>query len=105
MRVCSINRRASVALIATSPNSLSTFLALYAVAGIAGSGQGPLGYAKSVASWFDEKRGLALGVTMAGIGIGAIGFVRDAVDQVRGQVAELRRLDPALNRASLPGRP
>ena len=62
---------ASVALIATSPNSLSTFLALYAVAGIAGSGQGPLGYAKSVASWFDEKRGLALGITMAGIGIGA----------------------------------
>jgi len=62
---------ASVALIAASPSSLPTFLALYAIAGIAGSGQGPLGYAKSVASWFDEKRGLALGITMAGIGIGA----------------------------------
>jgi MFS family permease len=62
---------ASVALIAASPNSLGIFLTLYAIAGIAGSGQGPLGYAKSVASWFDEKRGLALGVTMAGIGIGA----------------------------------
>ena len=62
---------ASVALIATSPNSLAIFLALYAIAGIAGAGQGPLGYAKSVASWFDEKRGFALGLTMAGIGIGA----------------------------------
>jgi MFS family permease len=62
---------ASVALIAVSPNSLPVFLALYAIAGVAGAGQGPLGYAKSVASWFDEKRGLALGLTMAGIGIGA----------------------------------
>jgi len=62
---------ASVALIATSPNSLLIFLASYAIAGIAGSGQGPLGYAKIIASWFDEKRGLALGITMAGIGLGA----------------------------------
>ena len=61
----------SVALIGFSPNSFAIFLALYAIAGIAGAGQGPLGYAKSVASWFDEQRGLALGVTMAGIGIGA----------------------------------
>jgi MFS family permease len=62
---------ASVALIAASPNSLPAFLTFYAIAGIAGSGQGPLGYAKSLASWFDDKRGLALGLTMAGIGIGA----------------------------------
>ena len=62
---------ASVALIAASPNSLPAFLAFYAIAGIAGAGQGPLGYAKSIASWFDDKRGLALGLTMAGIGIGA----------------------------------
>jgi len=62
---------ASVALIAFSSNSLPVFLALYALAGIVGAGQGPLGYAKSISSWFDEKRGLALGTTMAGIGIGA----------------------------------
>lgn len=62
---------ASVALIAASPNFLPAFLAFYAIAGIAGAGQGPLGYAKSIASWFDDKRGLALGLTMAGIGIGA----------------------------------
>jgi MFS family permease len=62
---------ASVALIALSPNSLPVFLLLYAVAGLVGSGQGPLGYAKSISSWFDDKRGLALGITMAGIGIGA----------------------------------
>jgi predicted MFS family arabinose efflux permease len=62
---------ASVALIAFSSDSLPVFLALYALAGIVGAGQGPLGYAKSISSWFDEKRGLALGTTMAGIGIGA----------------------------------
>jgi MFS family permease len=62
---------ASVALIAFSSNALPVFLATYAVAGIVGAGQGPLGYAKSIASWFDDKRGLALGTTMAGIGIGA----------------------------------
>jgi predicted MFS family arabinose efflux permease len=44
---------------------------LFAITGVLGSGQGPLGYAKCVAAWFDDRRGLALGITMSGIGLGA----------------------------------
>src|SRR6202012_3112065 len=61
----------SVALIALSPNSIFVFVMLFAVTGALGAGQGPLGYAKSVSAWFDDKRGLALGITMSGIGLGA----------------------------------
>jgi predicted MFS family arabinose efflux permease len=43
----------------------------FAITGVLGSGQGPLGYAKCVSAWFDDRRGLALGITMSGIGLGA----------------------------------
>jgi MFS family permease len=59
---------ASVALIATTPQSIIVFMLLFAVTGVLGSGQGPLGYAKCVSAWFDDRRGLALGITMSGIG-------------------------------------
>jgi MFS family permease len=62
---------ASVALIALTPKSIVVFLLLFAITGVLGSGQGPLGYAKVVSSWFDDRRGLALGITMSGIGLGA----------------------------------
>jgi MFS family permease len=62
---------ASVALIALTPKSIVVFMLLFAITGILGSGQGPLGYAKCVAAWFDDRRGLALGITMSGIGLGA----------------------------------
>ncbi len=39
--------------------------------GLLSAGQAPLPYAKAVSSWFDERRGLALGIAMTGIGIGA----------------------------------
>ena len=29
-------------------------------------------YAKAISAWFDDRRGLALGVAMAGVGLGAI---------------------------------
>jgi MFS family permease len=61
----------SIALIALTPNSIVVFMLLFAVTGFLGSGQGPLGYAKCVSAWFDDRRGLALGVTMSGIGLGA----------------------------------
>jgi MFS family permease len=61
----------SIALLALTPDSIPVFMLLFAVTGLLGAGQGPLGYAKCVSAWFDEKRGLALGVTMSGIGIGA----------------------------------
>ena len=38
--------------------------------GLAGSGTGGVAYAKVVTNWFSRRRGLALGMTMAGVGLG-----------------------------------
>jgi MFS family permease len=59
---------AGVSLTTASP---AVLILLYAVLGIAGAAQAPLPYVKSVAAWFDDRRGLALGIAMAGVGIGA----------------------------------
>jgi len=61
----------SIALVALTPNSVVVFMLFFAITGLLGSGQGPLGYAKCVSAWFDDRRGLALGITMSGIGVGA----------------------------------
>jgi MFS family permease len=61
----------SVALIALTPKSIVVFMLSFAITGVLGAGQGPLGYAKTVSAWFDDRRGLALGITMSGIGLGA----------------------------------
>lgn len=58
---------ASVAFFATT---LTSFIVIYAIMGIGAAGQTPLPYAKAVSTWFDEKRGLALGVAMSGVGVG-----------------------------------
>lgn len=58
---------ASVAFFATT---LTSFIIIYAIMGIGAAGQTPLPYAKAVSTWFDEKRGLALGVAMSGVGVG-----------------------------------
>jgi len=54
------------------PDSATAFLAVYAIMGIFAAGQTPLPYAKAVSGAFDTKRGLALGVTMAGVGLGTV---------------------------------
>jgi len=59
---------ASVALVPASP---AAFTALYALMGLGAAGQTPLIYAKAISARFDEKRGLALGIAMAGVGLGA----------------------------------
>jgi MFS family permease len=46
------------------------YIALYTIAGIAAAGQTPLAYCKAVSSSFDAKRGLALGIAIAGVGLG-----------------------------------
>ncbi len=58
---------AAIGLLADSTWSLAL---LYAAAGVAAAGQTPLAYSKAVSSAFDRRRGLALGVAMAGVGIG-----------------------------------
>jgi MFS family permease len=45
---------------------------IYLLLGIAGSGPAPVPYGKIIANWFDRRRGLALGLTMFGLGLGAI---------------------------------
>src|SRR6266481_4974088 len=50
-----------VALIALTPKSVVVFMLFFAITGVLGSGQGPLGYAKCVSAWFDDRRGLGLG--------------------------------------------
>jgi MFS family permease len=47
------------------------FTALYALMGIGAAGQTPLIYAKAISARFDRQRGLALGIAMAGVGLGA----------------------------------
>jgi MFS family permease len=47
------------------------FMLLYGFLGIVGAGHSTLTYARAVSGWFDARRGLALGITLAGIGIGA----------------------------------
>jgi MFS family permease len=44
---------------------------LYSCVGLLGAGTSPLAHARLVAKWFDNRRGLALGLTMAGVGVGS----------------------------------
>jgi len=48
--------------------TLPVFIALTALAGATGAAQSPIGYVKSIASYFDRRRGLAIGIAMSGIG-------------------------------------
>jgi MFS family permease len=51
--------------------SLSHFYAIYLVIGVAGSGTTPVPYSQVISRWFNKKRGLALGLAMTGIQLGA----------------------------------
>jgi MFS family permease len=44
----------------------------YVALGLMGNGAGPIPYGSVVSHWFDRRRGLALGLTMLGIGFGAM---------------------------------
>jgi MFS family permease len=59
---------ASAGLLSGSPIA---FILLYGFLGLVGAGHSTLTYGRAVSTWFDARRGLALGVTLAGIGIGA----------------------------------
>jgi MFS family permease len=61
----------SIASLSLTPPSPTVFIAMAGLCGLVSAGQAPLPYAKAVSSWFDERRGLALGIAMTGIGIGA----------------------------------
>ena len=73
----------SLASLSLIPRVPAVFMAMAGLVGLLSAGQAPLPYAKAVSSWFDERRGLALGIAMTGIGIGATlvpQFARAVID-------------------------
>jgi MFS family permease len=60
----------STGLLALLNSSFALMVAFFCFRGIAGSGQSPIAYSKAIAAWFDKDRGLALGVAIAGVGLG-----------------------------------
>jgi MFS family permease len=61
----------SIAALGLAPAAPLPFVIMYGVAGIFAAAQSPMPYAKAVTGAFERHRGLALGVSMAGVGIGA----------------------------------
>ncbi len=51
-------------------SSVVMLLAMFALQGIVGAGQTPTAYSKMISSRFDDCRGLALGLALAGVGVG-----------------------------------
>jgi predicted MFS family arabinose efflux permease len=52
--------------------SIGQFYVLYLLLGLLVNGVGPVPYSYVISHWFDRRRGLALGLTMFGIGSGAM---------------------------------
>jgi MFS family permease len=46
--------------------------ALYLLIGIVGGGTAPVPYSKVISQWFDQRRGLALGLAMVGLGLSTL---------------------------------
>ena len=60
----------SIGLLALLNTSFAVMVAFFCFRGIVGSGQSPIAYSKAIAAWFDKDRGLALGIAIAGVGLG-----------------------------------
>ncbi len=54
--------------------SLAHLYATFFVLGLVGNGTTQMGYARAVSSWFTERRGTALALVVAGVGVGSIVF-------------------------------
>jgi MFS family permease len=59
-----------LSLVGLSPRVFWVFTLMFAIAEMTSAIQTPLGYAKAISAWFDPRRGLALGIAMAGVGLG-----------------------------------
>ena len=59
--------------------SLWHLYGLYLLMGLVGAGTAPVPYSNVISHWFDRKRGLALGVSMVGLGLGT--FIMPALAQ------------------------
>lgn len=68
----------------TIVHSVAAYMTAMALIGFFGASSGPIAFTRAVTSWFDRARGLALGITMMGMGLsGAI------IPIVIGRVIEL----------------
>jgi MFS family permease len=68
----------SVAALSLLQPSLAFIYTLFGLSGFFGAGQTPLGYSKVISQWFNKKRGLALGIIQAGVGLGGIFVAQSA---------------------------
>ena len=61
---------AATATMGLMPASVPMVFLLYGISGLVGIGQNPTAYSKVLASHFDRRRGLALGLALGGVGLG-----------------------------------
>ncbi len=62
---------ASVAMLSTLTASVSYMYFLFAFAGVIAAVASPVPYGAAVVAWFDRARGIALGLAIGGVGLGA----------------------------------
>jgi MFS family permease len=62
----------AVASLALIQNSLWILYLIFSLVGVLSSGASVSPYARTICNWFDTNRGLALGISMAGVGLGAM---------------------------------
>lgn len=62
----------AIGAIALVHGSLLHFYVAYMLAALLGIGTIPAAYTRIAIAWFDDRRGLAVGVAMAGVGLGAM---------------------------------
>ncbi|MBO9377148.1 MFS transporter [Sphingomonas histidinilytica] len=62
---------ALLAAVAPSVGSLPSLFLFYALLGLLGAFTNPIVYIRALSAWFDRRRGIALGIAVAGQGLGA----------------------------------
>ncbi len=82
--LCIVLFASSFALIGLVSTSVWIFIGCYGLAGIFGAGQTTLIYSKAITGAFDSNRGLALGMSISGVGIGTALVPRLAEQLVMG---------------------
>ncbi|HSN72113.1 MAG TPA: MFS transporter [Steroidobacteraceae bacterium] len=60
-----------LAALSLQPGTLTVFYAGYFLIALGGAGTTPLVFTRAVKTWFDRRRGLALGLTLTGTGLAA----------------------------------
>jgi MFS family permease len=65
---------ALIASFAAQDDNVLTFQLRYALLALFGVGTTHIAFTRIIAVWFDRRRGLALGITLAGVGIGGFGW-------------------------------